>query len=158
MIVFSLKVSRWRPWSTWKDPSDAQCHPRSSRIGSGSPSTQCKCLRQVKRLLVGYDRRFKIIRYNSLVTQEAVSTGDPELVKLILQHRDIAMVKNQAKLVTSLLDKLKEAPDFYLEIKWEFTSWCKSTFCLTPVFAVDTIESLFKLFARRITVYFYCLL
>nr|VZI44645.1 unnamed protein product [Spirometra erinaceieuropaei] len=56
-------------------------------------------------------------------TQEAISTGDPELLKLVLTHRDSHMLKNQAKLITSLLNNLKETPDFYMEIKWEFTSW-----------------------------------
>ncbi|VDN08970.1 unnamed protein product [Dibothriocephalus latus] len=58
-------------------------------------------------------------------TQEATSTGDPELLKLVLTHRDSHMLKNQAKLITSLLNNLKETPDFYMEIKWEFTSWRK---------------------------------
>ncbi len=62
------------------------------------------------------------------VNQEAVSTGDPEILKLVLTHRDSHMLKNQAKIITSLLDKLKATPDFYVEIKWEFTSWCKLTF------------------------------
>ncbi|CAH8487953.1 unnamed protein product [Heterobilharzia americana] len=55
--------------------------------------------------------------------QEAISTGDPELVKLILVHRDAQIVRHQAAIVTDLLQKLRETPDFYIEMKWEFTSW-----------------------------------
>ncbi|VEL12270.1 unnamed protein product [Protopolystoma xenopodis] len=57
------------------------------------------------------------------VTQEAISSGDPELVKLLLTHRDVQLVQNQATLVNDLLKKLCETPDFYIEMKWEFTSW-----------------------------------
>ncbi|KAL5964980.1 Ankyrin repeat domain-containing protein 13D [Taenia solium] len=56
------------------------------------------------------------------VTQEAISTGDPELLKIVLTHRDSHMLQNQAKIITALLEKLKSTPDFYVEIKWEFTS------------------------------------
>ncbi|CDI97719.1 Ankyrin repeat domain containing protein [Echinococcus multilocularis] len=70
------------------------------------------------------------------VTQEAISTGDPELLKIVLTHRDSHMLQNQAKIITALLEKLKATPDFYVEIKWEFTSWlplvsrmCPSDIC-----------------------------
>lgn len=68
-----------------------------------------------------------------LVTQEAVSTGDPELLKIVLTHRDSHMLQNQAKIITALLEKLKATPDFYVEIKWEFTSWCESN-CPSHIF------------------------
>ncbi|KAH8853568.1 Ankyrin repeat domain-containing protein isoform 1 [Schistosoma japonicum] len=55
--------------------------------------------------------------------QEAIATGDPELVKLILVHRDAQIVRHQAAIVADLLQKLRETPDFYIEMKWEFTSW-----------------------------------
>ncbi|CAH8453770.1 unnamed protein product [Dicrocoelium dendriticum] len=57
------------------------------------------------------------------VAQEAISTGDPQLVKLILVHRDAQIVRHQGMIVTELLRKLRETPDFYIEMKWEFTSW-----------------------------------
>lgn len=70
------------------------------------------------------------------VTQEAISTGDPELLKIVLTHRDSHMLQDQAKIITQLLEKLKNTPDFYVEIKWEFTSWlplvsrmCPSDIC-----------------------------
>ncbi|TGZ69485.1 hypothetical protein CRM22_003715 [Opisthorchis felineus] len=57
------------------------------------------------------------------VAQEAIATGDPQLVKLVLVHRDAQVVRHQALIVSDLLGKLREAPDFYIEMKWEFTSW-----------------------------------
>lgn len=59
----------------------------------------------------------------STVVQEAIATGNPTLVKLALVHRDAQVVRHQAAIMTDLLQKLRETPDFYIEMKWEFTSW-----------------------------------
>ncbi|CAG2227070.1 ANKRD13 [Mytilus edulis] len=57
------------------------------------------------------------------VLHEAVSTGDPELVQIVLKHRDYQRYSKRTVGVPELLQKLKESPDFYVEMKWEFTSW-----------------------------------
>ncbi|XP_043966847.1 ankyrin repeat domain-containing protein 13A isoform X1 [Gambusia affinis] len=57
------------------------------------------------------------------VLQEAVSTGDPEMVHLVLQRRDYLKASTALGGVPELLLKIKESPDFYMEMKWEFTSW-----------------------------------
>ncbi|XP_066055597.1 ankyrin repeat domain-containing protein 13A isoform X2 [Chamaea fasciata] len=57
------------------------------------------------------------------VLHEAVSTGDPEMVQLILQHRDYQQTSMTLGGVPELLQKINETPDFYVEMKWEFTSW-----------------------------------
>uniref|UniRef100_A0ABM5F2H1 Ankyrin repeat domain-containing protein 13A isoform X1 n=2 Tax=Pogona vitticeps TaxID=103695 RepID=A0ABM5F2H1_9SAUR len=57
------------------------------------------------------------------VLHEAVSTGDPEMVQMILQHRDYHQASTTLGGVPELLQKINETPDFYVEMKWEFTSW-----------------------------------
>ncbi|XP_047616068.1 ankyrin repeat domain-containing protein 13A isoform X3 [Phacochoerus africanus] len=57
------------------------------------------------------------------VLHEAVSTGDPEMVYTVLQHRDYHNTTMALEGVPELLQKILEAPDFYVQMKWEFTSW-----------------------------------
>lgn len=57
------------------------------------------------------------------VVQEATATGDPELLGVILESRDFERYSSRVDGIPNLLAKLKEAPDFYVEMKWEFTSW-----------------------------------
>ncbi|KAJ8312912.1 hypothetical protein KUTeg_010285 [Tegillarca granosa] len=66
-----------------------------------------------------------LLRYGASATAEdrGYWSGDPELVQLVLKHRDYQRYSKRTVGVPELLQKLKDSPDFYVEMKWEFTSW-----------------------------------
>lgn len=66
-----------------------------------------------------------------LVVDEAVTSGDPDMVSLCVKYRDFQRFERRRHAVANLLDKLRQTTDFYVEMKWEFHSW--SNFLLSLV-------------------------
>lgn len=60
--------------------------------------------------------------------QEAVCTGDQDILNCVLEVRDLQRHIQRVSHVPQLLQGLLNAPDFYVEMKWEFTSWGKIPF------------------------------
>ncbi|KAK9729419.1 Ankyrin repeats (3 copies) [Popillia japonica] len=68
------------------------------------------------KLLLKYDANVNCENPDGwTVVQEAVAHGDPEILHMVVEKRDFQ--RNEVGIC------LKQAPDFYVEMKWEFTSW-----------------------------------
>ncbi|CAG0906071.1 unnamed protein product, partial [Cyprideis torosa] len=57
------------------------------------------------------------------VVQEATASGDRELLANVLTSRAHQRHSCRSSGIPSLLRKLADVPDFYVEMKWEFASW-----------------------------------
>ncbi|CAB3403268.1 unnamed protein product [Caenorhabditis bovis] len=57
------------------------------------------------------------------VSHEAVSLGNPELITNVIHYRDFERAGRGARAMRTALNKLKDVPDFYCEMSWDFSSW-----------------------------------
>jgi len=66
----------------------------------------------------------------SLVLHEAVTSTDPEFIRDVYEQKEVQRYSSRVDGIPNLLSKICDTTDFYLEMKWEFTSWRKSFFIL----------------------------
>lgn len=55
------------------------------------------------------------ITMSSSVVQEATATGDPEILKVVLEGRDVERYSSRVAGIPTLLQKLKEVENFVYE-------------------------------------------
>lgn len=63
------------------------------------------------------------LNHSFSVSHEAIASGDPELIQQVIKHREYQRHRHRMTAVANLFRKLVETADFYVEMKWEFTSW-----------------------------------
>lgn len=70
--------------------------------------------------------------------QEAISIGDPEFIADIIHQRDLNRFSSRVHGVPAALLRLRDTKDFYVEMKWEFTSWLPmvSSFCPSDTYKI----------------------
>ena len=73
--------------------------------------------------------------------QEAISTGDPEIVSKALQYRLYQRTVGELSCHSKAYSEFIQSDDFYVEIKWEVTSWIP---LVSALFAPNDVLKIWK--------------
>jgi len=74
--------------------------------------------------------------------QEAISTGDPEIVGKALQYRLYQRTVGELSQHSKAYTEFVESADFYVEIRWEVTSWIP---LVSSLFAPNDVLKVWKI-------------
>jgi len=90
-----------------------------------SPLMLAVCLGRLEavKLLIQHGANVNTETDGWTAVQEATATGNSRLVQYVLEERDKVRYGTRMGGIPELLVKLKDVPDFYVEMTWEFTSW-----------------------------------
>ena len=55
-----------------------------------------------------------------------MAQAHPELIGLVLRYRDQQQSKLRSKEIPLMLERLQTTPDYYIEMRWEVSSWGES--------------------------------
>lgn len=85
----------------------------------------------------------------STVLHEAVCTGDPEIVQIVLQHRDFQRYSKRTVGVPDLLKRLREVSTIqaFKADDWTSTLWCGLVF---PSYAFNAIKDGYWCYINRL--------
>ncbi|OTF78248.1 ankyrin repeat domain containing protein [Euroglyphus maynei] len=74
------------------------------------------------RILLDHNALVNVVDHT--VLHEAVTTADPKLIRDVYLRKELQRINSiRVDGIPKLLSKICDTSDFYLEMKWEFTSW-----------------------------------
>ena len=121
-------------WHIWNDEREKLNEILSSKLQDHELTDPHGRTPLLLAVVLGYEECAKILLQHNCdasavdiqgwtVTQEAVGSGNSALLSQIIQHREFQRCTQQKSgSLSATLDLLEETEDFYVEMKWEFST------------------------------------